>query len=205
MSLPYEIHITVSDGDVDEFKTACREAGVKPILLDLYTKGGTFPDLQTSSIKKTEDWREIIKEISRITEILKTHGFEVIRQKVEAPPFHFMAPTFENGKSMPLGSYFETHISAEVSTVDQYYQLVSIAGKYKAHVSRNIFKQTRLGDMVYMVTLREHSEPYETFEWLKEKLLSELEANDFVVSRAVAEFVVNDTNLTHDKEWIQNS
>lgn len=203
--LPHEIHVTVKTGDIKEFTEACREAKVKPILLHLHYNGGEFSDLQTSSIY-TGHWHEVLKEVTRIETVLKEYSFEPIRSKIESPPWHEMAPTLENKQYMPIGSYFETHIAVELSPcVDEYYALKAIAEKYKAHVSRNIFKITKASDVVYMVTLREHTEPYETFVWIRDKLQAELEANDFLVTSSVVEFVVSDTNLDHDKAWIQNS
>lgn len=116
--LPFEIHVTVDASemrdpimfdekrfDLDLFKKACVEIGVKPIVIDLEINDGSeIQDVMTSS-KHFGDNRSAYEESERISDKLKDWGFRVIRNKIETIPWHPAAPVTSTGKEIPNGCY----------------------------------------------------------------------------------------------------
>jgi len=110
-SVPYEIHVTVEEADVDRFREACADLGVKPLLLALQlASGGVARDVMTSSIHRGDD-PSAKGEARRIGEGLAAAGFRVARTKIETVPWHPLAPSRENGLEAAGGRYFEAHLA----------------------------------------------------------------------------------------------
>jgi hypothetical protein len=212
-TLPFELHVTVANAEIGLFVETCKQLGVKPLLIvaQYEAKEDTsLNDLQTSSIVKG-DWSHVCNELTRIRQGFEKAGITVIREKVETSPSHPDVPRAEQRKAalMPLGCYFETHIPIVLQYTDdhvyRYDELLALAKRYGAHLSRNAFKYDA-ADKIFMITLRDYSMTYEAFEWLKYKLEDELFANDFqdnLNSGATIEFVVYDSNVSHDDQWLR--
>lgn len=186
----YEIHITVKDADVEKFKDACEEIGVKPILLDLQ-KEGLF-DLMTSSIIKTAFLEEAYNIATSIYAQLLVRNFIVIRSKIETVPWNPEISKCPNG-------YYETHLAIKCPD-SMLPALKEIAILAKSHISKNIFK--KIDDVpVYMVTYRTYSQNiklHENYVNIIKKALGEFE-----ITKVISEFCVFDSNLDHDNEWIK--
>lgn len=208
--VPYEMHITVKGGEVvdsaqrlEEFKEACADIGVKPLLIDMHNDMGKtiMLDCQTSSVH-IGDNTSAITEVRRISEALRGKGFVPIREKVETVPWHPAAPSVVHANpSMPKDCYFEAHfnIVADDARMNQLRGAVGVLG---AHLSRNAFKRISDTEFVMMATLRHYTGTYEAFKSKCDEFAVELQGIGFDVPKTIIEFSVYDTNISHDGEWI---
>lgn len=208
--LPYEIHITIKGGFVDdsakrldEFKAACAEIGVKPLLIDLHNNMGKtiMLDCQTSSVHMGDN-TSVITEARRISAALAQKGFTPIREKVETVPWHPAAPsTAHANPTMPKDCYFEAHFNIVVDNP----KLVALRQResiYGVHLSRNAFKRISDTEFVMMATKRNYAGTYEQFKAECDDLVELLTRDGFTVPKTITEFSVYDTNIEHDAEWI---
>jgi NTP pyrophosphatase (non-canonical NTP hydrolase) len=174
--LPFEIHVTVDASemrdpimfdtkrfDLDLFKEACDNIGVKPIVIDLeINDGSVIKDVMTSS-KHFGDNRSAYEESERICNELKKYGYKVLRNNIESVPWHPAAPIISTGKEIPNGCYFESHIGVTiypgqkedlntfVKSVLTNSQLIKLSGTAK--LSQNFFKKSKDGSkFVNMLT-----------------------------------------------------
>ncbi|MNK09947.1 hypothetical protein D3C87_279560 [compost metagenome] len=198
----YEIHVTVRTFDIEGFKRRCGEIGVKPIVLDLQTRSGSIEDVMTSSKFQGDD-DSVIDELDLIVEGLQDAGFEVVRQKIEAAPWHPLAP--QDGTAIPLdGAYFEAHIpifltSPNDSSLDKLRVFPDL------HLSRNKFKMYDNGSCVQMCTYRRHDIGRKTFENHVEDYANGLLQLGFSLRRnPEIEFCLYDTNVQHDSAWLNS-
>jgi len=211
--LPYEIHITVGTEfvwdrwkrdkygfEVEDFRSCCKEIGVKPIVLDLENGGkSVMKDVMTSS-HIYGDNKIAYEESIRIAEHLETYGYVVTRSKVETVPWHPAAPV-NTGDKMPENCYFEAHIGCIISP-EQKTQLEHNVKRFDAHLSRNFFKKLDNGKFVNMVTLRSYDGVYGEFEIKVEKLKSRLKEESIHFEKVITEFSIYDTNVSHDNKWL---
>ena len=208
--VPYEIHITVAGGVVEDaaarleaFKAACGEIGVKPLLIDLHNRvGGTIMlDTQTSSVHLGDNTSAIL-EVRRISDALTAKGFTVVREKVETVPWHPAAPSdAHRNPVMPKDCYFESHFNIVVNN-ERLEQLRGVCSYAEAHLSRNAFKRISDTDFVMMATLRSYEGTFEQFKQRCQSLEQTLKSLGFDVPKTITEFSVYDTRVQHDREWI---
>lgn len=201
--VPYEIHVTVDVGSrLPEFREACTEAKVKPILLDLHLKdGGLMKDLMTSSVFVGNN-RTVFDELRRISIFLKDKGFNVLREKIETVPWHPAAPSRTHQRTqMPPNCYFECHLNVWC-TQEREGDLDAIAKKHNAHKSRNAWKRYDDGTYTIMVTYRDYDTVYEDFRVNVEALKSSLHNLNFHVEKEIVEFSVYDSKVSHDAAWL---
>jgi NTP pyrophosphatase (non-canonical NTP hydrolase) len=224
--LPFEIHITVDATemrdpimfdtktfDLEQFKKACSDIGVKPIVIDLEINGETeIQDVMTSS-KHFGDNRTAYEESERISNKLKDWGFKVVRNKIESVPWHPAAPTISNGKEIPNGCYFEAHIGVTIypgqkldlndfvkSTLTDGH-LIELSGTAK--LSQNFFKKSKDGSkFVNMLTYRSNMCGSPKFKLEVEGIKHLLQEEGFEFEKVEVEYAVYDTNVSHDAKWI---
>lgn len=205
-SLPFEIHVTVRSGSdqLEKFKLACHQSGVKPIVLDLQNSNGEtlFHDVMTSSVC-VGDNRDAYEEMQRISNALKSAGFEVIRGKIETVPWHPAAPSEKHGRiDMPLNCYFEAHFSI-VADNESLLVLRKIAEENNAHLSRNVFKNLTNGKFKIMSTYRDYKSTVEKFAESTSNIRAKFEEAGFELDKHIIEFAIYDSNLSHDSRWIK--
>jgi NTP pyrophosphatase (non-canonical NTP hydrolase) len=199
--IPYEIHVTIEQADLELFKTACAEIGVKPILLDLHlSNNGVMKDLMTSSVFKGNN-KEAYEEVKRISNSLTQKGFKVVREKIETIPWHPAAPSIENNVKMPENCYFESHLNVICNDANKA-RLNEIANIYSAKMSRNVFKKLDNDSYTIMVTYRAYDGAFETFRETLDGLIKELTTNGFLIEKEIVEFSIYDTKVSHDSAWI---
>lgn len=199
---PFEIHVTVSvtESQMEAFSEYCRSIGVKPIVLDLYRKASCAPtiDVMTSS-RAVMTFDEAKARANETCRLLSMGGFAVVRHKIETAPWHPSASNYDVGTQ-----YLEAHIPVVLRS-DSIPNLRSVAAKISeqgmnVHVSRNAFK--RDGDTAtVMVTHRTMDASPEIFNAAVDTI-SQLLAAHFTVLPAEREFVIVDTNLSHDDQWV---
>lgn len=207
--LPYEIHVTVQAdaADIEAFKVACMETGVKPIFLDLELNDNqVMKDLMTSSVFMGNNG-EAIREVERIAESLTNKGFKVVREKVETVPWHPTAPSKEHANpEMPKDCYFECHFGIKVndSCRQELANLIdSIAVSHgRLHLSKNIFKKSSDGYYIVMSTYRRYDGVYEDFQKTVDEIKQMLLPH-FEVEKTIVEFSIWDTKVRHDQKWLE--
>lgn len=198
--IPYEIHITVSTSDIQQFKDDCKEINVKPIVLDLINNQNTISDVMTSSIV-VGDNNTAIQSMKSISNFFKTKNYTVIREKIETVPYHPAAPNKLNPK-MPDNCYFESHLNVKTS-VDLFEKLKLIAYNHNAHVSQNVFKKFDDGTCIIMVTLRYNNLIIEDFKIKLQNLIDSIaKCNEFILMKSIVEFSIYDTKIQHDSQWV---
>lgn len=205
--LPYEIHITVSSADVEQFKRDCLLIGVKPIFLDLHTNsGGMIRDVMTSSVH-IGDNSSVYVELERIVSALSAVGYDVVRKKIETVPWHPAAPSIKDtNPKMPQDCYFESHLAVSLlkeEDMDVLAEIIkNIDEKHSGslRLSRNILKR-KSDHIVIMTTYREYDGVYENFLETVKEIKSKIE-NSFSVEKEIIEFSLYDTKVKHDKAWI---
>jgi NTP pyrophosphatase (non-canonical NTP hydrolase) len=206
--LPYEIHITVAAGsggvDMDRFKTACVDAGVKPILLDLHNRSGNvvMMDSQTSGVHMGDN-KSALAECERISTVMRQHGFHPLREKIETVPWHPAAPQGTHANPvMPKDSYFEAHLNIVVSE-DNVGIVRDLVTKADGHLSRNAFKRISDTEYTLMATLRRYTGTHEEFKAEAEALKANLNQAGFDVPKVIVEFSIYDTKIAHDANWLE--
>lgn len=204
--LPYEIHITVHNPDLDAFRAACADLGVKPIVLDLQDKSGgsVVGDVMTSS-KAFGDNATAYEEVRRIADGLKARGFAVVREKVETVPWHPAAPRWRDGRAasiMPQNCYFECHFGV-MTTRERMDDLTVIAKGLDCHRSRNVFKAHEDGTVTVMMTRRVYEGTYESFKDEVARIEAMMGRMGFPLDRVVVEFSIYDTKVGHDAAWLR--
>ena len=203
-TIPYEIHITVSEVNNQKFIESCKRLNVKPIILELQKKNKTLKDVMTSSVYMGDDI-SVFSEMKRIKQGLIDDGLNVIREKVETVPWHIKAPSKENNNfMMPKNSYFETHLAVEIRTQTDEKLLQLFCNKENLHLSKNYFKKTKKGHVI-MATYRSYDTYREKFVSKSEKFKKDLENLKLSVDKLIVEFAMFDTNVTHDNEWLMDS
>lgn len=201
-NIPYEIHVTVAHpNNIELYKNDCDDIGVKPIVLDLENSNTVIKDVMTSS-KYYGDNRTAYLECERISNELKTRGYDVVRKKIETIPWHPAAPIKFN--TMPKNCYFESHIGVLIKTEQDKNLLVEITKKHNAHISRNFFKKLDTGEYVQMLTLRNYNTIYTSFKEDVQMLIDELKNNSFEYEKEIIEFSIYDTKVSHDFNWLNN-
>lgn len=199
--LPFEIHVTVERADLDAFRAACADLGVKPIVLDLHLRsGGAVQDVQTSSVFHGDN-QGSLAEVRRISDGLAAAGFTVLREKIETVPWHPAAPSEARpGLTMGPGCYFEAHLNV-LCTDERRPLLKLVAGAHGAHLSRNAFKVLSDGSFTIMITHRAHSGTEADFRRDLGHLSAMLREAGFSVAKEIVEFSIHDTRPAHDAAW----
>ena len=102
---------------------------------------------------------------------------------------------------MPKDCYFECHFGV-VCSDDTRELLQRIAKKWKAHLSRNIFKKLEGDTYKIMLTARWYEGVATAFQEYVEKIEEDLKRNYFDVDKVIVEFSLYDTKVHHDSSWL---
>lgn len=197
----FEVHITVDEGRLEEFKTDCLLIGVKPILLDLYTnEGDVIKDLMTSSVHKCET-DEIFREAEKIVTVFKNRGYNVSRVKIETVPWHPDAPSVKNPRAFNVGQYFESHLAIKCKESD-IEKLQKITRINRLHLSKNVFKKNDGEIITIMATLRWYYGVIEDFKEKLSEMKALIQAAGFEIEKEIVEFTWFDSKIDHDNIWI---
>lgn len=207
MSYPYEIHLTVSGVDREQFEQACQAVRVKPVLLELQSRAhGILIDAMTSS-RITGNFNDAIQEAFRISMKLRLlYNMPVVRYKIETVPWHPDADNPETRKpSQYMESHLQLHIQTEQLSEEFWAQLTALCAANDLHLSRNVFKRNvEEGTVIHMATLRDYKATYEDFSCRVQSVSAALkEQLNIVVGKTEIEFAVLDTNPTHDGKWME--
>lgn len=203
--IPFEIHITVKQDDLDKFRAVCANLGVKPIVLDLQNQKGAsvMQDVMTSSVFMGDN-PGAYNKMKEISAGMTEAGFTVVREKIETVPWHPAAPSRKHtDPKMPANCYFETHFGI-ICTDETKKMLVDMAPVWDCHLSQNYFKIN--SDLTYtiMMTKRVYEGTFEDFKHGVDKIYGQLEMMGFVIDKLIVEFSIYDTKISHDAQWLMN-
>lgn len=206
--IPHEIHVTVSHAvNVDFFREDCRTIGVKPVVLALHTSASApIKDVMTSQVvigTTTEAFSAMQATADALTRI----GYNVVRSKIEAAPWHPSAPTAGNKLKHAEDNYFESHIEVFVNDAeDSLLTMANLADclvESDAHLSNNFFKATDTVKTV-MVTLRRYTGTYEKFLFELTQLKERIQCWGFEYNKKdIVEYSIYDSKTSHDSEWMR--
>lgn len=202
----FESHVTVKrPEDITQYVEDCKEIGVKPIVLDLQNGSETvMQDVMTSS-KHFGDNKSSMEDTVKISNFLKSKGYNVVREKIESVPYHPSAPRdFDKNPTMPKDCYFESHIGVKISNDSDYDLLHYISTTKECHLSKNFFKKNDDGSCVVMMTYRKYDGTLEEFEYIIENLKQVLNEAGFNFEKVIVEFSVYDSKVSHDSEWLKD-
>ena len=197
MILPFEIHITVpaASDTLDQFVNTCNQLQVKPIIIDVNTE--SF-DVMTSSTIQTNN-NGVYAELNRIKQGLISHGFNVIREKIETVPWHPSAPIADY--QMPENCYFECHLKILTDNTELH-KIKEISNMYNCHMSKNVFKKLSNNKFFQMITLRSHTDSTNKFKERVDIVKSKLISKNLLVENIKVEFALYDSNISHDNTWL---
>ncbi len=204
--LPYEIHLTVKDIDRDTFVQACKQAKVKPVLLDLHTRMNTIiPDAMTSQRIKGQ-FSDAIRASAETSLVLRVqYGMPVVRYKIETVPWHPAALAEDRQPEQ----YFECHFPIEVPcglvNVMWWRSLSGLCASLNLHLSRNVFKvNEEQGVAVHMATLRDYKASAVEFQRMVEYAFRALDESGMgiMVGAPEVEFALMYTLPSHDDHWL---
>jgi hypothetical protein len=191
----YEIHITVEERDMFEFRKWCMEMKFKPIL----AVSSSGNQLMFSKYVNRESEEEAIAEAKRLQDDLIKRQMAVTRVKVEAMGSNPGVPVEANDGN---GRYFEFHIKMPVDNVDHFSTLQTCLGLFigehvKSFMSFNAFKR----ETVPLATLRVDGEMGSKAALeLKNDWMSMLKSHSFHSNEGMQfEYCVYDTNPTLDR------
>ena len=194
MLYPFEIHITVDDLD-PMFQEHTSKIGVKAITLDL---NSNLKDQMTSS-KFFGSYEEVQVEVQRIHRGLEFYGYQVIRTKIETVPWH--PDAMISSEPRLNKKYLEAHLGIRCD-LNRIKELQTITDAYGIHMSRNVFKN--FGKyFVIMATLRDSNCSPEEFNDDVQDIVRTLQEHDFELEKVQQEFVIFDSNVTHDDLWLE--
>jgi hypothetical protein len=212
--LPYEIHITVEEAEIEYFQQVCHNLGVKPIILDLQTIGGdntdqqAIKDVMTSSTLMGNN-NQAISEMERITKGLENAHLSVVRKKIETVPWHPAAPSeSDSTPEMPKDCYFESHIAVIVDDPSTRREIDTYCHANKLHASRNAFKRYEDGSYKLMLTYRAYDGTQEKFKAVLSGFASDLslikdqQGEPLTIDKVITEFSLFDSKISHDQAWL---
>ena len=193
----FEAHVTVGPCDLEAFRAACAELGVKCISIEL-SRGATKHQPMTGSFHHGE----IVGVHGEVTELargLAKRGFDVTRTKIERHG-HLERTTPETdaaAATAPSTNYFEYHVKIVPPAGADLTALASRVAPLGAHLSRNARNET--GER--FVTLRVRAGRL-TAEKRFAELLAVLDELRLEVRSRIREYTVIDSNLELDEGWL---
>jgi inosine/xanthosine triphosphate pyrophosphatase family protein len=202
----FEAHVTVkaddAPHDLDAFRAACTELGVKCISIEL-PEGETRAQPMTGSFHRGA-LLDVQREVVALAGELVRRGFTVTRTKIEAHGrLDWTPPTDEEAARGPSTSYFELHMKLALPADADLTPLVRRFKELGAHLSRNAHKQAGSDGMAeHFVTVRAHRVGRITAEARFAAFCAEVEAGGYAVRNRIREYTVFDTNVALDRGWI---
>ncbi len=193
----FEAHVTVGPCDLEAFRAACAELGVKCISIEL-SRGETKHQPMTGSFHHGEVVG-VHGEVMELARSLAKRGFDVTRAKIERHG-HLERTTPETdaaAATAPSTNYFEYHVKIAPPADADLSALASRLAPFGAHLSRN----ARNDSGERFVTLRVRAGRI-TAEQRFAELLAMLAELRLDVRSRIREYTVVDSNLDLDKGWL---
>lgn len=200
----FEAHITVDlcgKKEKEMFQSLCEQLQVKPIQIEL--SGGDVSGQPMTCSRHEGDFSAVYQQVLELAETINTH-FTVIRTKIEAYPLNKGIP--KNNKEAEKHSdknYFEHHIKLLLSERQPMLPLLKICEKYKAHLSKNAFKELSHGVFENFITVRAYQAGREEARARFQALEDALKNAQFTLLKSVTEYCVYDSNVGLDNNCLE--
>lgn len=191
----FEIHITTTDiteDQIDQFEAFCASIAAKPIIIEL-SKGQFYRQPMISKVVKCKDKQGLENEISSIQADFLSNGYQVVRTKIEVPPWHkeIVANYYQNESK----TYYEWH--GKVKLTDEPL-ICKICELYQARLSRNTLKND---PTTKFITIRDYTDE-QAVNTRIERLKEHLNTHQITMIKEEFEFCIFDSNEALDKDWI---
>ncbi len=186
----FEIHLTVKEGDILQFREDCNELSIKPILIETENEKLYGMQMMTSTSHYSDDYQEIL---SKEKNGLFSKGYEIIREKVEIKP-----EFFKNKDHI----YFESHLRLQLPKNFKRKKIEEFCKINDLHLSKNLFKID--DDFDYqMITYRRHNSDIILFTIAVNQFESDLLKNfNIKCDKIEIEECIFDSNISIDKQWL---
>ncbi|WP_236068037.1 hypothetical protein [Streptomyces brasiliscabiei] len=207
----FEIHLTVAPtagagdatatGDDGRIRRWAGRHGVKytRIVLDR----GTTPDQPMLTVPGEGVLSARRAAARKWAARLAGEGFRVARVKIEAAPWNEDVPrTAAEARALPPGCYFEHHVKLALADDAEVAAVRSLAGRHRAHVSRNARRALGGSGHERFVTQRCRDVGRPEARRRLDALLDALAAAGFEAVEVEEEFVVHDDRPALDDGWI---
>jgi XTP/dITP diphosphohydrolase len=193
----FEAHITVAVCDLETFRAACTELGVKCISIEL-PDGANKSQPMTASFHHGE-LIAVEREVLEIARALAKKGFDVTRSKIERHGrLEKTTPeTDDEARAAPSTNYFEYHVKIAPAADADIAVLAAKLAAVGGHLSRNARNTT--GER--FVTLRAKGVGRVTAEARFAALLALIEELRVPIRSRIREYTVKDSNLDLDRGW----
>ena len=198
----FEIHVTttpLAPTRLGEYRAACRELGVKAIVIEL---GPGLPTQPMTCLRVPGSFEEALEEARRLSRKLAERGFSTERIKIEAAPWNLGVPvTDADAANEPPGRYFEHHARLLLTPEADRSALLALCAQEGAHLSRNPFKTREDGAGEWFVTLRLSGVGREHAEARAAGLGERLSARGWPPLSTLLEYCVHDDRRELDAGW----
>jgi hypothetical protein len=200
LSGDFETHLTIASNDVADLKRLQQWAELNNmkclhIVLD---RGETASQPMVTRRGKGELSAEL-ERAKKLSESLKSEGFQVTRIKIEATGLNQGAAEIE----ARIGHrYFEHHIKLLLDPSSDIESLSRLVEPHSAHLSRNALKKGSDGRQERYVTQRCLAVDKKEAGRRLKALLSALSSFNLSILKVEEELVIYDSNLELDNGWI---
>lgn len=195
-SFPFETHLTTPNSQFSEVVGFAEANGLKPLMLDLQTRGGDSIIYDTMVTKRfsAPGYFEALRETAAIRRSMRAAGFKVSRVKIEAAPGYLtFAPRNQT-------KYYEAHIKV-IFPKDRHEAVREAATRFQGHLSRNALVSTQT-TFTKFITLRGDVLAFPLFNKRVFQLVSALEKLGMIPASVEAELVLFDNARNHDNAWV---
>ena len=159
-SCRHELHVTVHpSGPLSRFRDVCNSLSIRPLCMAIRKLDGSLhTEWMTGSSYEGSD-AGAMRALAEVGDDLASAGYDPIRAKIEAAPWHPRAVLGDFGQGLPGDTYWESHLGLWLRNdqVDVVHRTVWLANGY---LSRNQLKPGRgVGyhqQNRWSVTLRSH-------------------------------------------------
>ncbi len=197
----FHAHLTVT-ADADQLVALgdlCRGQRAKLTIVDLEKDTRQQRDVMTTSYYRESSpgsLRRIISKLTDLASILDTHGFPVVRAKLE----HETRPTVT---TFSRAQYHEVHIKLAIpaESFSRGRRQLAELGKVKGFVASSNPRERTDSLVMQFVNLRIYEGDQTAADAQVRDLVTCLEAAGFVVSETKQATVIFDTNLALDQWW----
>lgn len=133
----------------------------------------------------------------------RSAGFEVVRVKIEAAPWHPGVPrTDADAAALAASHHFEHHVKVLLEPAVDTRELTEIAVRHDAHLSHNARRVRDDGRAERFVTQRCRGVGDTTAEKALAAMVAELRGGGYDIHSVEREFVVHDDHEALDRGWI---
>ena len=184
-----EMHITVREGDIDQFTEDCKFLGIKPILIETERNENFGEQLMTSSKCERDDY---LTQFFDIFDKFIKKRYEIIRLKIEKFPDEIKDIDF---------IYYESHLRLKLEKNFDRSILVEVCKQNNFHLSKNLFKRDENFDY-QMITYRDYDIDLNSFKEKINHMVKLLDEKNIIHDKIEIEECIYDSNISLDNNWL---